>query len=516
MPDPSSDQASPSKPSLFIYISIILGALAISLDFASIDLALPALEKHFNLNLEQVQWVINGYVIAFAVLMVAGGKFADAYGRKRFFLIGMVVFGLASLLGGASWNGASVIAFRVLQGVGAAILWPSMIGMACGALGDNKQALALAIIFGTCSVGNAAGPVVGGALTEFLSWRWVLWINVPMAALAMIMTGFKIPWDQTDDIKPKNDYLGIVLLVTGLIAMMLVVYQYDSWGWTSPRIITLAVLAVACLTAFPIRENHTSDPLVPPNVLRSPEILTLGLCVLILCQLFFIVLLYITQYAMKFLGQDPVEAGTRVFVFMVSYGVFSYFSENLNKRLGKKNLILLGLSAGGAASLMLAFVDPGASNATFYLSNILFGFGVGTVLPTANVAAIAYVGTNQAGMISGIMFMIQLAGAAAMLAINTAVFEFVSAKHLDHSLKEANITLTQAESAEAQTLILGPSTIHQIPPPLNTELKEAIPIIRESYVSGLHSMFFLGTALIAITFIFTLIFVKHPKTPPPA
>ena len=155
----------------FIYAAIIMGTLAIALDFASVDLALPALEHQFGLNLETVQWVINGYILAFSVLMVTGGRLADGYGRKRIFLIGMGVFAFASLLGGAAWSGGSVIAFRVLQGVGAAMLWPAMIGMACAALGDDKRALALGLIFGTCSVGNAAGPVLGGALTQYLSWR---------------------------------------------------------------------------------------------------------------------------------------------------------------------------------------------------------------------------------------------------------------------------------------------------------------------------------------------------------
>ncbi|MEM7146904.1 MAG: MFS transporter [Verrucomicrobiota bacterium] len=506
----------PAKPSLFIYLSIILGALAISLDFASIDLALPALEKEFGLNLESVQWVINGYVIAFAVLMVAGGKFADAYGRKRLFLIGMTIFGIASLLGGCAWSGGSVIAFRVLQGVGAAILWPAMIGMACGALGENKQALALAIIFGTCSIGNAAGPVVGGALTEYFSWRWVLWINVPMTAAAMLMTWFKVPWDQTDDIKPKNDYLGIVLLVTGLVAMMIVVYQYDDWGWTDTRTIVCSVVALTFLVAFPFHENHTAHPLVPPNVLRSPEILTLGFCVLILCQLFFVVLLYVTQYAMKFLGEGPADAGTRVIVFMLAYGAVSFFCQQLYQRFGKRRLLIFGLICGAIAAVSLGIIGPGAEGLSYNLAAVILGIAVGAVLPTANVAAIDYVGTAQAGMISGIMFMIQLAGAAAMLAVSTAVFASVSHSHLNDAFHKENVTLTAAQDADARSIIRGAKTIHQIPPSLTTDIADVIPIIRDAYNAGLRAVFFLSAILVSVALIFTLIFVKHPKAPPPA
>ena len=136
MRSPTEAPAGASDGQLFLYASIIIGSLAIALDFASVDLALPALEKQFGLDLEGVQWVINGYVLAFSVFMVAGGRLADAYGRKRVFLIGMGLFALTSLLGGTALNGGSVIAFRVLQGMGAALLWPAMIGMACAALGD--------------------------------------------------------------------------------------------------------------------------------------------------------------------------------------------------------------------------------------------------------------------------------------------------------------------------------------------------------------------------------------------
>ena len=177
----------------FVYGAIIIGTLAISLDFASVDLALPALEAQYGLDLASVQWIINGYVLAFAVLMVAGGRLADGYGRRTVFLVGMAIFALASLLGAMAWSGCSVIAFRVLQGVGAALLWPAMIGMATAVVGESNRGFALGLIFGTCSLGNSAGPVVGGALTEWFSWRWVLWINVPMAIFSMLLTTWKVP-----------------------------------------------------------------------------------------------------------------------------------------------------------------------------------------------------------------------------------------------------------------------------------------------------------------------------------
>jgi len=479
-----------------------------------VDLALPALEEQFGLNLESVQWVINGYMLAFSVLMVAGGRFADAYGRKRIFLIGMGVFGLASLLGGAAWSGDGVIAFRVLQGVGAAMLWPAMIGLACAALGDDKRAVALGLIFGTCSVGNAAGPVMGGALTEYLSWRWVLWVNVPMAGLAMLMTYWKVPRDIAADVRPRNDYVGMVVLTSGLVALMLLVYQSDDWGWLDPRTLGLAVATVGLLGAFPFYERRALEPLVPPDLMRNPEIRTLCFNVLVICQLFFIVLLYFTQYAMKFLGDNPVAAGSRVVVFMLTYGVVSYFGDPLGKLFGTRSLLVGGLISATLASLFLGYFGPGANWLSYNISQVLLGVGVGAVLPTSNVRAIATVGTAKASLVTGITFMCQLAGAAVMLAINTAIFASVSANRIKESFASQDITLSSSQSEAVRSVLRGASTIHELPTALVEETGAAAELVALAYGDGLRIVLYFSAALVVVGLLLTLRFVPKEQPPP--
>ncbi|MEJ0089294.1 MAG: MFS transporter [Limisphaerales bacterium] len=483
----------------FIYGAIILGALAIALDFASVDLALPALENKFGLDLESVQWVINGYVLAFSVLMVAGGRFADAYGRKKIFLIGMGIFAFASLFGGAAWSGGSVIAFRVLQGIGAALLWPAMIGMACSALGDSKRALALGLIFGSCSVGNAAGPIVGGALTQYFSWRWVLWVNVPMAVFAMLVTLWKIPWDRTNAARPRNDFVGMGMLTFGLVALMLVVYQVDAWGWRDLRTIGLAVAALGLLGAFPFFQSRTAEPLVPPDLMRNREIQVLCLCSLVICQLFFIVLLYYTQYAMKFLGDNPVQAGSRVVQFMLTYGVISYFGGPLCRFVGSRRLIMIGLISATAASTLLALVGPGGGWLAFNGSLVLLGVGVGAVIPTISVRAIETVGTAKASLVSGITFMCQLAGSAVMLAVNTAIFASVSTQSLKSLFASQNVSLTSSQNAAVEAVFRGAGSIHEIPKSLVTEAGDAAELVTRAYGGGLQIVLWISAALVAVT-----------------
>ena len=502
------------KKNVFIYAAIVMGSLAIALDFASVDLALPALERQFNLDLVSVQWVINGYVLAFAVLMVAGGKIADAYGRKTIFLIGMGVFALASLIGGMAWSGASVIGFRVLQGLGAAMLWPAMIGMACAAVGDAKRGFALGLIFGTCSLGNAAGPVVGGALTEWFSWRWVLWVNVPMALAAMLITIWSVPKDiKHAGPRPRNDYAAMVALTGGLVALMIVVYQVQSWRWTDPKILGLSVLAVTLLAAFPFIEKRAAEPLIPLDLMRSREFQTLCVCVMVICQLFFIVLLYFTQFAMKFMGDDPIAAGLRVVVFMLTYGVVSYFGGPLTKRFGTRFLLIAGLISASLASLALGWVGPGAPWLTFNALLVLLGIGVGAVIPTVSARAIETAGTEKASLVSGITFMCQLAGSAFMLALNTAIFTAVSGLRLKQLFAREGVTLSGSEEAAVGNVMAGAQNIHQLHLQNHTiaEVGDLAQIVTESYLHGLQVIMWLSAVLVLVSFVMVLRFVPGRK-----
>jgi MFS family permease len=495
----------------FIYIAIVLGALAIAVDFASIDLALPALEAQFALDLDSVQWVINGYVLAFAVLMVAGGKFADAYGRKKVFLLGMGIFALASLLAGCAWSGGSVIAFRVLQGVGAAMLWPAMIGMACGAVGDAKRGFVLGLIFGSCSLGNAAGPVVGGALTEW-SWRWVLWINVPMALLAMAATMWKVPDDPAGEKHPRNDYGGMVMLTGGLVALMIVVYQVHAWGWTSPVTLGLIALGALLLGFFPLIERRAPEPLVPPDIMRSREMLTLCCCAFVICQLFFIVLLYFTQYAMKFLGDDPMWAGARVVQFMIVYGVVSYFGGPLIQFFGTRRLLVIGLTSAAVASVLLGIFGPGAAPLVFNGSLMLLGVGVGAVIPTVSARAIETAGTGRASLVSGITFMCQLAGSAFMLAVNTAIFTAVSIDKLSHLIQAEQVKITPPELGVISEILSSAQSVHQLPAHTAGEVPHLAAFLDQAYRSGLQTVLLLSGGLVVLVLLMVLRFVPRRFT----
>ena len=427
----------------------------------------------------------------------------------------MGIFAVASLLGGIAWSGGSLIGFRVLQGVGAALIWPSMIGMACAAVGDSNRAFALGLIFGTCSLGNAAGPVVGGALTQWFSWRWVLWINVPLAVGAFLLTIWSVARDpKTGAEKPRNDYAGMIALTGGLVALMLVVYQVQSWGWTDPRTIGFIALALVLLGGFPFLEKRVRDPLIPMDMMQSRELQTLCFAVLVICQLFFIVLLYYTQYAMKFLGDDPMAAGLRVVTFMLSYGVVSYFGGPLSTWLGTQRLLIVGLVSAAVASIMLGVSGPGASWLPYNSLLLLLGIGVGAVIPTVSARAIETVGTDKASLVSGIIFMCQLAGAALMLAVNTAIFTAISSRHLDQLLTRNHVNLSGAEKTLLEEVITGAQNIKifEASQPGIANLADMTQIANQAYLSGLQVVMWFSAAVIILSLLLVLRYVpgRHP------
>jgi MFS family permease len=507
---PASNSAAPAPRLIFIYAAIVVGGLAIALDFASVDLALPALERDFGLDLDSVQWVINGYVLAFSVFMVVGGRLADTYGRKLIFLLGLGVFTVASLLGGAAWNGDVLIACRVLQGVGAAMLWPAMIGMGCGAVGDAKRPMVLGLLFATCAVGNAAGPVVGGALTEWFSWRWVLWVNVPMALFAIAVTAPTVPTDHPSrGTAVRNDYLGMTVLTGGLVALMLLAYQAAGPDWMSARTVGFAVAAAALLGAFPFLERRAPEPLIPLELMRNKEIATLCFSVLAICQLFFIVLLYFTQYGMKFLGEGPVAAGSRVVQFMISYGITSYFGGPLMKLVGSRRLLVIGLIMSAAASVLLGFCGPGGSWLPFNLGLVALGLGVGAVIPTVNCRAIGTVGTDRASLVSGVVFMCQLAGSALMLAVNTAIFTAVAMAHLGRGAAAAGVTLSADQQQAVSAILTGARTVHLIPPATVGDAAEIAALVTAAYTSGMQVVMWLGAGMLVVALLLVLRFVPN-------
>src|ERR671922_2842085 len=227
-----------------------LGVLVIANDFTALNVALPAIEQDFNVDVGTVQWVINAYCLVFGMAIVTGGRLADLFGRRRAFFVGTALFAGFSLLGGAAQDSAWLIATRVGMGIGGALMWPAILGMTYAALPDSKAGLAGGLILGAAGLGNAIGPLLGGVLTDELSWRWVFFVNLPIAAFAVLVTWLKVHQPRPEVESQRIDYPGIATLSTGLLLVLLAFDQAADWGFGDARVIAMLAVAAVLIASF--------------------------------------------------------------------------------------------------------------------------------------------------------------------------------------------------------------------------------------------------------------------------
>ncbi|MGD9651958.1 MAG: MFS transporter, partial [Candidatus Dadabacteria bacterium] len=243
---------------ILTFIAMGIGVMVIAVDIAAVTVALPSVEKDFQTTIGTVEWVVNGYVLAWAVLMVTCGRLADMFGRKKIFFAGIVVFGAASLAGALAYNSNMLISARVVQGAGAALLWPAILGIVYSSVSEKQKGLAVGLILGAAGVGNAAGPLLGGFLTEFFSWRAVLYFNIPFALIAAVITYFVVKEKSTGESGGKIDYIGILTVSLSLVSLLYAVNQSPSWGWISGKTLALIAVFAVFLVVFILYERRTT------------------------------------------------------------------------------------------------------------------------------------------------------------------------------------------------------------------------------------------------------------------
>ena len=207
-----------------------MAVVVIANDFSAINVALPTMEQDFDTNVNTIQWVVNAYALTFGVLIVTGGRLADMFGRRNAFFLGSAIFASMSALGGAAPTETFLIGARVLMGVGGALMWPAILGMTYELLPEEKSGLAGGIIIGAAGLGNAIGPLIGGVLTQELSWRWIFFLNVPIAIFAVAVTWALVHVKEPEASDRRIDYAGIAAISIGLVSLLVALDQVADWG----------------------------------------------------------------------------------------------------------------------------------------------------------------------------------------------------------------------------------------------------------------------------------------------
>jgi EmrB/QacA subfamily drug resistance transporter len=401
-----------------------VAVLVIANDFTALSVAIPAIESTFGASVSTAQWVINGYALVFGVAIVTGGRLADMFGRRRAFFVGCAIFAVFSLVGGLAESVGVLLGARALMGIGGALMWPAIMGMTYALLPKGKEGLAGGLILGAAGFGNAVGPLIGGGLTDTLGWRWIFFLNLPIAAFAILVTWRVVKDDEpaTDD--RQLDMLGVVTLSTGLLSLLLALDEGSDIGWTHPRILFLFGLFVVAFTAFVFVERRAGPrALIPSDVLENRAFFGACMSVLLMSAIFFAALMYVPQFMLKTLKYSAVRAGAGLLPMMGVFAATSFAAGPLYARLGPKRIVCAGAAFLAAGMYLLSRIDATSPYAALVPGMAVLGVGIGLFYSSVTTAAVTALDPSRCSLAGGIVYMFQIGGGSIGLGLNTAIVD---------------------------------------------------------------------------------------------
>src|SRR6266487_59787 len=383
------------------------------LDIAIVNVALPSIQVDLGFSQQNLQWVISAYALVFGGFLLLGGRAADLLGRRRLFLLGLVVFTLASLFAGLAWSEASLITARALQGLGASVITPAALSILSTTFTEGRERnVALGVWGAVGGFGAAAGVLLGGVLTETLSWSWIFFVNVPVGVAAFFLAPRLL--DESRDARVKSfDALGAVLVTGGLVALVYAITQSGTYGWGSGRTIGVIAASVALLAAFGWWEQRQAEPLMRFGILRTKTVAGANVGGFILGTATFSLFLMLTLYMQQVLGYSPMKTGVAYLAVAGSAILWSAVAAQLVTRIGVKPVLVTGMVALTSGLVYFTQVPVHGT----YLSDLLPGFllvgvGLGFSFVPISIAALAGVHPAEAGLASGLINMSQQIGGA--------------------------------------------------------------------------------------------------------
>ncbi len=409
------------RDQIFGLCAMGLAVLVIANDFTALSVALPSIERDFASDVTTVQWVINGYGLVFGVLIVTGGRLADMFGRRRIFFLGTAIFAIFSFIGGLASDVWMLLVARGIMGIGGAMMWPAILGMTYELI-PKRAALAGGLILGAAGFGNAVGPLLGGALTDGLSWRWIFFVNVPVAAIAIFVVWQILPDDKPDAARERIDYGGVAALSVGLFSLLLALDLVVDLGWTSPAILGLFAASALSLAGFGFIERYAGKwALIPPDVMANRVFFAAGLATLLMSAIFFAALLYLPQFMSKELGFSAMTSGAGLLPMMGVFALTSFAAGPLYEYVGAKIVVTSGAVCLALGMLLLSRLIETASYWDLVPGMVVLGIGIGLFYSSITTAAITAVAHERASLAGAIVYMFQIAGGAIGLGLNTAL-----------------------------------------------------------------------------------------------
>src|SRR5215210_7901219 len=394
------------------------------LDVAIVNVALPTIKDDLGISQSTLQWIVTAYSLAFGGFLLLGGRAADLLGRRRVFMVGMVLFTVGSLSCGLSDSGTALIIFRAMQGLGGAIVSPATLSIISAAFQHDvaERNKAFGIWGGVAGSGAAAGVLLGGVLVEYLGWSWIFFVNVPVGLAILALTPTLISESRTEGGDRRVDVLGAVLITTGLVSFVYAMSRAPSEGWLSAQTLGLTALAVALVAAFFWWEARYEAPIVPLNLFRIRPVLVANIVGVLLGATLFGGFFLLTLYMQSVLGYSPLEAG---FAFLATAGMTipgAAVAQAVATKAGVKPVMVVGTALVAFSYIWYTQLPfEGHYWTNLFVPFFLSGFGLACIFIPMSLAALAGVPDRIAGVASGLLNTSQQLGGAVGVALISTI-----------------------------------------------------------------------------------------------
>jgi EmrB/QacA subfamily drug resistance transporter len=402
-----------------VLVIVCLAQFMVILDATIVNVALPSIQRGLDFSAGDLQWVINAYTLLFGGFLLLGGRAADLLGRKRLFVAGVAVFTVASLINGLAQSSGMLIAGRALQGLGGALVAPAALSIITTTFTESQERTrALGVWSGIAAGGGAIGLILGGVLTDLLSWEWIFFVNVPVGIGALLATLRWVPESRGELAHRSFDIAGAVSVTGGLVVLVYAIVKAQDFGWGSARTLGLGAVAIALLAAFIAIEQRGRSPLMRLGIFRIRALATANLSMLLVASGLFAMFFFASLYVQQILGYGPLKAGVAFLPITAGIVVGAGIAQQLIKSLGVRWLTVLGLVIATGGMILLTGLPVNGS----YVSDLLLGLvpmsiGMGLAFVPITLMATSGVAAEDSGLASGLFNTAQQVGGSLGLAV---------------------------------------------------------------------------------------------------
>jgi EmrB/QacA subfamily drug resistance transporter len=504
----AAGEAPVSRP-LTLWATVAAAGI-VQLPTAAIVVALGTIHGQFNASMAELQWAFVAFYIPFTAFLIAAGRLSDIFGRRRALLLGTAVFALGSVLAAVAPGVEVLIAGIAIAGAGGALMMPASLAMLTNLFTGESRGLAIGLWGAATEVVSGVGILVGGVLTEQLSWRWIFWVDVIFAVLIAIMA-LRGSRESRDPTAPRSvDLTGVAVIAAALTCLTLALNEGPGWGWGSLPTVTLFAAGVLLFASLGVVERRAKFPLIDFSFFRNRNFTGSTIVVFVLDFAFGAAYFFLPIYFEEILGYSPMQAGLLLLPMTAVMAVSSPLGGRVAARVGPRPPIVTGLAAMAIATYWISTLTLSTDYADLWIPTVLLGFGVGFALTPMNLAAMNAISKDHAGAASGILVTLSGLGATLGVAVTGAVFQELQTNRTVSFAADKGAHITADQARQLDGLLAGATNatkaLHQI---AGSHAAQVHDVAREAFVSALGTGLKVSTAVVLAGLILSVILMRR-------